>query len=62
MTTLLALPVPSLTSEPLERGLSLDMLAQSGADNLLPLVAFGIATVLLGGLAVLIAARHRRGR
>jgi LPXTG-motif cell wall-anchored protein len=41
---------------------SFDALASSGADNLVAFAAFGIATVLLGVLAVVIAARRRRQR
>lgn len=39
-----------------------DGLAVTGADNLLPLIAFGSATVLLGALAIVIAARRHRQR
>jgi LPXTG-motif cell wall-anchored protein len=39
---------------------SVDVLAATGPDDVIALIAFGAATVLLGVLAIVIGARRRR--
>jgi hypothetical protein len=62
MTTLIAPLVARTVAVDVSVAASFDALASSGADNLVAFAAFGIATVLLGVLAVVIAARRRRQR